>query len=321
MRGELDATKLARLLQLIPILTGIFNKSQCLASVAEGNSAIQPPVRHDSGLGPGLNCDSASSQPLVQQLDSAPLLPLSPFRRTAEFSSVDKDGGRGGSNKAMNGETELTSSGPSVYTTPLQSPNQSFYRKGNTSPIVSLPLNSTTQKSREDLTKDFTSFLIRQQREIVGENVITDFGEENDISLGELLQLAASDNAELLSEGINTNTDSGKFRVKLTGSEDDIDGHLEFVGDVGGNYEDSDQSASDRGSSTAPVLDTFNGQCESSIPVTFNPLMAKDDQPSVVIDALAVGTDSSTLLSEIGPLPSVNLPHSNDTKVSMTYFL
>jgi hypothetical protein len=48
IRGELDASKLARLLQVLPVISSTFSRASCLASVSLANKAIYPPPHSHS---------------------------------------------------------------------------------------------------------------------------------------------------------------------------------------------------------------------------------------------------------------------------------
>jgi hypothetical protein len=55
IRGELDASKLTRLLQVLPVISSTFSRASCLASVSLANKAIYPPLHlHSNGMSPHL---------------------------------------------------------------------------------------------------------------------------------------------------------------------------------------------------------------------------------------------------------------------------
>ena len=198
VRGELDAAKLSRLLQLFPVITGTFARVNCLAAVAAADRVVYPPplarvpvrlVNPNETLARS-NSSPALSMMLEGMVDSHPTdggtMDLDTI--AAVVTGTDENG------RALTPTTLGASTDKELnYSTPMQSPQTNVRKQPDGQP--STPPHDITDGEKKP-TSEFGQYLYEK---IVKEREIKGLGTPDRApnSLGQLLQMDIEEDPDL----------------------------------------------------------------------------------------------------------------------------
>ena len=149
VRGELDAAKLSRLLQLFPVITGTFARVNCLAAVAAADRVVYPPPLARVPVllvNPAVTLARSSSSPalsmMLEGMDDlhTPRRGLDLDTIAAVVTGTDEDG------RALTPTTVEATDKDLSYSTPMQSPQTVSRKQTNGQGTLNASALSPTQR-------------------------------------------------------------------------------------------------------------------------------------------------------------------------------